>query len=179
MRPLRGHTILLIGVGGILVGAAVTFVLLAVGRTPMLITPWLAPVFLVIGIGLIVGGREVRRLKAREDTRITPLQAARVAFFARSAALNGAGFTGFLLGIVFVSLSRWWAPATSAAAVGAGIAAGGAMAMTIMAFIVERWCVDDSGGSWDATSSRNQKAGRNRDAGAAGAARVSDEMVLQ
>lgn len=178
MTPIRVSTVFLLAAAGLIVGAGLAFGLLSLGRTPLLITPWLGLVFVVVAAGLWLGGKEVRRLKQREVSRVSPLQAARIAFFARSATLNGAAFTGFLLGGALVNFFRLWAPATASSAVGSAIAATGALAMTIVAWIVERWCLDDSGDSWD-RSRTGENPGPSRDAEVTGTARTERRACSQ
>ncbi len=143
MKPLSGVVLMLLGTAGLIVGAALSFVMLRLAYAPPMITPWLALLFLLIAVAVLAGGRGVRKLKRRQETRVTYLDAARIALFARSAALNGAVFSGFFGGILLVSLFRTWAPATVTAAWGSGAALVGAGVLTVTALIVERWCIDD------------------------------------
>lgn len=152
MKPVHWGVVTLLGIVGFAFGALLSVGLLSLGRTPLMITPWLGLFFLVLAGALLLGGREVRKLKARESTRITAIQASRVALFARSALLNSPLFTGFLAAVAVVGLFRLYAPATASSALGAGVGAAGALVFTIVAAIVERWCVDDSGEDWEKNS---------------------------
>lgn len=128
---------------GLASGSLIAALMLRFGHSPLILTPWLALLFLVIGIILLGAGLQVKRLKSGKSTTITALHAARIALFARSSAINGAAFTAFLLGVLLISLTRLWAKAVALAALNAGIAAAGALVMTILAVVVERWCLDD------------------------------------
>lgn len=145
MKPLNWGIAVLIGLVGAVLGSLLSLATVMMGNTPLIVTPWLALLFLGVAIALWVAGREVRKLKQKKSTRMTPIQASRVAFFARSAVLNGAAFTGFLAGVGLIAATRLWAPAMASGALGAGAAGLAALAMTLIAAIVERWCVDDAG----------------------------------
>ncbi len=134
---------------GLLIGALLSALLLQLAMSPPLITPWLALLFVLLSIAIFQGGRGVRRFKRGEKTRVGAVDAARIAMFARSAAINGAAFSGFFLGIGAVSLFRLWAPTTVQAAIGAGIALAGSLLLAGISWLVEHWCVDDSADDWD------------------------------
>lgn len=170
MKPLSWGSVALATAAGLGVGLALSSALLALGHSPPLITPWLSLLFILIAVALLWGGRAVRHFKADRTSNLSPLSAARIAMFSRSAAVNGGIFSGFLAGILIVSLFRTWAPATAAAALGAGVSLAGALVMTIVAWVVEGWCVDDSDGPGEDGSGRPR---REEDPRSAGAARVT------
>ncbi len=159
MKPLSWLPMTITAGAGLAAGALLTGVLLKLAYAPPVITPWLAVLFALIAAAVLWAGIGVRRFKRRESTRITALDAARIALFARSAALNGAMFSGALAGILIVSLFRAWAPATATAALHSGIALVAALAMAIISWLVESWCVDDSGDAdhQDSGSTRDLK----------------------
>ena len=66
----------------------------------MIVTPGPAVVFAVATALLIWSGLAVRRLRAGKDTWIDAIGAMRVAVFARTSALVGAGLTGILRRVV-------------------------------------------------------------------------------
>lgn len=158
MSPLHWGTSVALGAVGLVVGALLSAMLLMLGYSPIVVTPWLGALFLVLSVVLWLGGREVRRLKERKRSRLNAVQASRVAFFARSTVLNGAVFTGFLAGVAGIALFRLWAPATASSAWGAGISALSAFILAIVATIVERWCIDDSD-EGEQTQRRRSKRG--------------------
>lgn len=90
----------------------------------------------------------MRRLRAGKDTWIDAIGAMRVAVFARASALVGSGLTGFLLGVMAVSLVQLEAPAMLSNAIGAGLSGLVGVVWCVIAIVVERWCVinpDDEG----------------------------------
>ena len=134
-------------------------VLVASGNSPLLITPWMALVFLAFALYLLVAGLQVRKYKRGEQNNLSALGAARVAILARVCASLGSVFFGLLVGLMVVGLTRLWAPAMASAALGAGIAAVGAIVLTVIALMVERWCLDQ-GDSDESKQSQNSKGSR-------------------
>ena len=117
------------------------------GGTPMIVTPGPAVVFAIATACLICSGLAVRRLRAGKDTWIDAIGAMRVAVFARASALVS-GLTGFLLGVMAVSLVQLEAPAMLSNAIGAGLSGLVGVVWCVIAIVVERWCVinpDDEG----------------------------------
>lgn len=139
--PLLGVLAVFVASGG--GGALLSAILVGTGHGPLLITPYLAIVFVGFATVLLWSGIGVRRLRAHKPTSMTPLRAMRTAMFAQAAAWGGALFSGLLAGIVAVALTRADAPAMSQAVLGAAIAGTGALAMTVLALVVERWCLLD------------------------------------
>lgn len=170
MKPLSAPVLALLALGGLIGGAALSFVMIRLAYSPPIITPWLSLLFVLIAVGLFIGGRGVKKLRRRLPTRVTAVDAARIALFARSAALNGALFAGFFGGILAVSLFRTWAPATLSAAWGAGLALAGTTLMLVVAWVVERWCIDDSDGPSGSRSGREGRGSGNRREGPSPAA---------
>lgn len=144
MKPVSWPLVIGVAVIATIVGAVLSGTLVVLGHNPLILTPWLALFFLVVAGFLLWGGIGVKRLKTGAPTRISPLQAARIAALARSSLINGAGFTGFLAGTALIGVMRLWAPAMLSASLGSGVAALGALLLTVIAAIVEHWCIDDS-----------------------------------
>lgn len=140
MKPLSWRPVILVALAALLIGAGLTAALLAIGHNPIVFTPWLGLLFALVAVITLVAGLGVRRYRRGTSRNLTALQVARIAMFARSAVINGAAFTGFLLGVMFVCLFRVWAPVVLSAAWGSGIAAAGALTMTLIAVLVEYWC---------------------------------------
>ena len=118
------------------------------GGTPMIVAPGPAVVFAIATACLIWSGLAVRRLRAGKDTWIDAIGAMRVAVFARASALVGAGLTGFLIGVMAVSLVQLQALAMLSNAIGAGLSGLVGIVWCVIAIVVERWCVinpDDEG----------------------------------
>jgi Preprotein translocase subunit Sec62 len=143
MTPVSWPFVVAVAVVALLCGFFVSGGLVITGHSPLIITPWMGVLFLVIAVVLFAGGIGVKHLKSGRRTNTTALQAARVAAFARSCLLCGAGFSGFLAGVAGIGLFRLWASAMQQSAIYGGIAFLGAIIMTIVAVIVERWCIDD------------------------------------
>ena len=123
MKPLAITWLLLVGVVSAALSFLGFFAHMRTGGTPMIVTPGPGVVFAVATAILIWSGMAVRRLRAGKDTWIDAIGAMRVAVFARTSALVGAGLAGVLIGVVWV----------------------------IVALVVERWCIinpdDDTSGS--------------------------------
>ena len=120
------------------------------GGTPMIVTPGPAVIFASATACLIWSGLAVRRLRAGKDTWIDAIGAMRVAVFARTSALVGSGLTGILIGVMAVSLMQLEAPVMLANAIGSGLSGLVGLVWTIIAVVIERWCVitpDDDGAS--------------------------------
>ena len=132
-----------VGGAGVAVGVLLTAFAVGLGHSPFVVTPWLAVLFVLIGVWLLVAGRGVKRLKARQKTWITPVGAGRTAIFARSSAPITSAFAGLLLGVAIVAFTRSWAPAMAYAAWMALAGAVGSGFASISAVIVERWCIDE------------------------------------
>ena len=144
MKPLSVRSVLLVIVASGLVAGLLTAAIFNMGLGPLTVTPFLGLLCVVLAAALIWNGRQVRRLKQGEPTRMTPMLAMRVAVAARASALVGAGCFGVLAAITLVSVLR---PSTSAlqmAAMWAGIDAAGALVWAAASFVVERWCVIDN-----------------------------------
>lgn len=172
MKPLHWGLLLGLGAAGVALGVGLSMILVGLGHHPLQITGWMGVLFALIAAVLWYWGRGVRALKRREETKMTPIQAARVAALSRSTAINGAWFSGFLLAVSVFGLTRTWAPAMLSSAIGAGIAGIGAIAMTVVAWIVERWCIDDPDSKSDEQRSGGN-SGRHHERGAHGTACIA------
>lgn len=170
MKPLSFGVMALSFAIGLALGALLAGVLLVSAHSPLIVTPWLALLFGFVGLAVLIAGLQVKRLKSGKSTRISYIHAARIAVFARSTAINGSAFTAFLLGVLFVSLTRLWASAVALAALNAGIAAAGALVMTVLAAIAEHWCLDDNDDSAEKRKSKKQESNRHSDGKAHGQA---------
>src|SRR5699024_4327008 len=107
----------------------------------------LVPVPVLSGAGLLliaavlwVQGRQVRRLVAGERTAMTPMQAARVAVFAKAATLGGAAVGGYCAAQLILALENLQAPAQRVQAWASGGALGAAGVLVVVALVVESWC---------------------------------------
>ncbi len=142
MKPLSRPQVLGWGTLAFAVGAAVTAAMISFGYNPLVVTPWLGMLFVLIGIGTLWFGLSIRKHQHGHYTRLNAIQMARVAIFARSTVTNGAIFTGSLVGISAVSATRAWASVPLEATWSAGLAAAGALVMTVLGAIVEHWSRD-------------------------------------
>ncbi len=143
-----------------IVGTLTAAAIVSSGWGPLVLTPWLAPLFLLVGVGLLLGGRAVKKLKNRQHTKITPLQAARVAIFARSSGPVSGSFAGFAAGVALVGFLRVWAPAMATSGWLALLVAVSASFAAVSALISERWCRDDQSEDEDAGRARRGSGGR-------------------
>lgn len=121
------------------------------GGTPMIVTPGPAVIFAIATACLIWSGLAVRRLRAGKDTWIDAIGAMRVAVFARTSALVGAGLVGVLIGVMGVSLTQLEAAPMVSNAIASGVSSVVGVVWVIVALVVERWCIinpdDDTSGS--------------------------------
>ena len=121
------------------------------GGTPLIVTPGPAVIFAIATACLIWSGLAVRRLRAGKDTWIDAIGAMRVAVFARTSALVGAGLVGVLIGVMGVSLTQLEAAPMVSNAIASGVSSVIGVVWVIVALVVERWCIinpdDDTSGS--------------------------------
>lgn len=159
MRPVSIPLLGLLAVVAAGAGALLCAVVVGTGHGPVLVTPYLGAVLGAIAALVLWAGLAVRRMRARKRTWMTPILAMRTALFARTCTLVGSAGSGLLAGIAVVSAVQLRATASAAAALDAGLACLGAVLLTVVAVVVERWCVIDSGGDGeDGPDSRGGRA---------------------
>ena len=158
MKPLNLLLVASIGVVTLALGALTSALLVRAGAHPFVVTPLISLFFVLIAIWLLVGGRAVRRLRARRDTWVTPIGAARIAVLSRATAYVTSGCGGFLAGVAIVGFTRLWAPATALSAWSGLVGAITALLACGAAILVERWC-RDSGSDDDNSVSSGHKTG--------------------
>ena len=151
MKPLAITWVLLVGVVSAALSFLGFFAHMRTGGTPMIVTPGPGVVFAVATAILIWSGMAVRRLRAGKDTWIDAIGAMRVAVFARTSALVGAGLVGVLIGVMGVSLTQLEAAPMVSNAIASGVSSVIGVVWVIVALFVERWCIinpdDDTSGS--------------------------------
>ena len=151
MKPLAITWVLLVGVVSAALSFLGFFAHMRTGGTPMIVTPGPGVVFAVATAILIWSGMAVRRLRAGKDTWIDAIGAMRVAVFARTSALVGAGLVGVLIGVMGVSLTQLEAAPMVSNAIASGVSSVIGVVWVIVALVVERWCFinpdDDTSGS--------------------------------
>lgn len=109
----------------------------------LVLAPLLPVVFVLLTVLLLWAGVAVRRLRSHRDTWMTPLLAMRTAVAARASALVGSVCAGALAGVTLVAWGRAEAVLladTAATGIAATLAA---TVWTVLAVVVERWCVID------------------------------------
>lgn len=158
MKPLAITWVLLVGVVCAVMSFLGFFAHMRAGGTPMIVTPGPAVVFALAAAALIWSGLAVRRLRAGKDTWIDAIGAMRVAVFARTSALVGAGLTGVLIGVMVVSLMQLEAPAMVANSLGSGISSLVGLVWVIVAVAIERWCVIEPDDDPPSSHKRNAAA---------------------
>ena len=158
MKPLAITWVLLVGLVCAIMSFLGFFAHMRAGGTPMIVTPGPAVVFALATAALIWSGLAVRRLRAGKDTWIDAIGAMRVAVFARTSALVGAGLTGVLIGVMVVSLMQLEAPAMLANAIGSGLSGLVGIVWCVIAIVVERWCVIDPDDEGSTSSKRSAAA---------------------
>ena len=141
MKPLAIIWVLLVGVVSAALSFLGFFAHMRTGGTPMIVTPGPGVVFAVATAILIWSGMAVRRLRAGKDTWIDAIGAMRVAVFARTSALVGAGLVGVLIGVMGVSLTQLEAASMVSNAIASGVSSVIGVVWVIVALVVERWCI--------------------------------------
>ena len=157
MKPVSIVWVLAVGLVAAVLSFLGFFAHMREGGTPMIVTPGPAVIFAIATACLVWSGLAVRRLRAGKDTWIDAIGAMRVAVFARTSALVGSGLTGILIGVMAVSLMQLEAPVMLANAIASGLSGLVGLVWTIIAVVIERWCVinpDDEG----STSSKRSAA---------------------
>lgn len=158
MKPLNLPLVGSLGVASLGLGALIAALMLRHASHPFTVTPLITVLFLLLAVWLWVGGRAVRRLKAKERTWVTPVGATRVAVLARASAYVCVISGGLLLGVAAVSFTRLWAPAVAFAAWTALAGGISALLACVVSVVVERWCVDTSGEDEDGQTIRGKGA---------------------
>lgn len=149
MKPLNRTLVVSVGIVALAVGSLASALMVRFAGRPIMVTPVLSLLFVVIGVWLLVGGGGVRRLTARRETWVTPVGAARIAVLARSSAYVMSGCGGFLAGVAAVAFTRLWAPAMAFSAWSSLAGAVGAVFACVCAVVVERWCIDSNSSGED------------------------------
>lgn len=135
-RPLLVVIALLVG----LIAALVLRGMDGRGQLPPPVPTVTVLVPLAFAVVLLLRGRAVRRLVARERTSMTAVGAARVVLLAKACALVGSALAGYFAAHVLVSLGNLSAPLPREHAWSSGVAVLGSVVLVIVALVVERWC---------------------------------------
>lgn len=139
MKPLSLLSVVTFGIVGTLAGAAVNAMLLASGQFPLLLTPFLGLLGLVVGVILLILGRNVKALRDGEVSALSYVSALRIVLFARASALVCAGCVGLCVGIILTDLPRLEGAAVQESAIWAGVAAAGFALWMLSGILVEKW----------------------------------------
>lgn len=139
MKPLSLTSVLVSFVAGGLIGALVNTILLGLTYLPIMLTPYLGLLSVVIAAALIMYGRQVKALRDGQTHACDPLVATRVVLFARSSAVVCAFLSGTCLGVIFTNLPRIEAPALWESTWSGAIAGFGLLLWMIAGIIVEKW----------------------------------------
>ena len=158
MKPLAITWVLLVGVVSAALSFLGFFAHMRTGGTPMIVTPGPGVVFAVATAILIWSGMAVRRLRAGKDTWIDAIGAMRVAVFARTSALVGAGLGGVLIGVMGVSLTQPEAAPMVSNAIASGVSSVIGVVWVIVALVIERWCIINPDDDTSNSNKRNAAA---------------------
>ena len=158
MKPLAITWVLLVGVVSAALSFLGFFAHMRTGGTPMIVTPGPGVVFAVATAILIWSGMAVRRLRAGKDTWIDAIGAMRVAVFARTSALVGAGLVGVLIGVMGVSLTQLEAAPMVSNAIASGVSSVIGVVWVIVALVIERWCINNPDDDASNSNKRNAAA---------------------
>ncbi|OKL54186.1 hypothetical protein BSZ39_05555 [Bowdeniella nasicola] len=121
--------------------------------TPVPVSAVTTMLLLAIAVILWRLGIGVKRLVAKEETTMDAIGAARVALFAKSCSLGGAGLTGYFGAQTMIGARNFSSPLYFEHTWIAGASVLACLALVIVAMIVESWCVippdddDPSGGA--------------------------------
>lgn len=102
--------------------------------------------WLVVGVEVLIAGVvfsmgwAVRQFLHGKRPHLDPIRAARTAVLAKAAAYTGALLVGWYGGLLVVRLGALDVAANSARAWTAGAAAAGALTMSVVGLVVERFC---------------------------------------
>lgn len=143
MRPLSKGGLLLMGALTAVLVAGLSLMSVASGASPVIVTPMLTILQLLLAALLLWAGLHVKRFIARTRTWVTPLSAMRIALSARASAIVASLLVGALLGILVASLSRIGAPEMMRNVLASAFGAAAGLAWGVIALIVERWCLVD------------------------------------
>lgn len=126
------------------VSLVVTLLVVWRGFSPLPIMPLGAFVMVFVAAVLMWCGRAVLRLKERERTWITPVQAVNVVTAAHVCAWFGGVFAGYMIGQALVPvIVGSEAPMLVSHALWAGVNAVAAGVLSVSGFVVESWCTID------------------------------------
>jgi hypothetical protein len=110
------------------------------GITPLSV-PLTAPLAcIVVGAVTLWLAFAVRQYLAGKRPSLDPLRAARTVVLAQASAYTGAMLGGAFLGYGLSIAADWGHEPRREAAIAAGIAAVGALALLVCGWIAERWC---------------------------------------
>ena len=139
MRELSILNLTLVAVASAAVGAVFTYAVRLRAGSYLLITPFMAILFVSVAVMLWYWGRKVGAYKENRSY-LDVSSAVNVAYLAYSAAWTGAICGGGLAGSILPMLPTLESAFAQEAAWRAGITALAALVMTVVAVIVERWC---------------------------------------
>jgi hypothetical protein len=103
--------------------------------------PFTAPLAcVVVGVITLSLANSVRQYLAGKRPGLDPLRAARTVILAQASAYTGAMLGGAFLGYAISIAADWAHEPRRDAAIAAGIAALGGVALLVCGWIAERWC---------------------------------------
>lgn len=139
MTPLAPSS-LIVSAGTVgLIGALLNSFLLGSGQFPIMLTPLLGVVSLLMALGLYTAGKKVRDLRDGKPSTLNPIMALRIVLFARASALVCASGIGLCVGIILTGMSRFEGSAVRESLFGALAAGVGFAAWMIAGIVVEKW----------------------------------------
>lgn len=139
MKPLSWNQLALSLVCGGAVGFMLNSILLGTGSFPIILTPFLGVLSLVVAAVLLALGRRVRALRNGDRSAIDVMTALRVVLFARASAIVCAALVGLCIGIILSGLTRLEASAVFDSVLWAGVAGIGLLVWMTVGIIVEKW----------------------------------------
>lgn len=122
--------------------------------------PWFTIAFLAgLAVVLLVRGRGVKKLVAREETSMTALGAARTLVLAKTSSLVGSLIGGFFAAQLAVGLTHPPAPIRGELLLSSGVGIAVCLGLVLVARLVEGWCRIDPPGTEDRPGNGASPAG--------------------
>lgn len=140
MRPLRWRALAVACGIAAVVGAGGSLLALRDGGTPVNLPKTTLLVGIVLGLVVLVMAWNVRQFKLGKRKALDPAAAVRTAMLAQASAYSGALLAGMYGGYAAVLVRDWAHIPRREAAIAAGLAALGGVAMLVAGIVGEWWC---------------------------------------
>jgi hypothetical protein len=140
MVVTRWSTLVAIAVGVAAVTDVGASIMVGRGVTIPDVGRLVAPIELVIAAVVFILGWSVRQFLHGNRPGLDPIRAAQTAMLAKASSYAGAIMVGWYGGLALHLISDATVPGNSARALVAGLAAGGALVLSVIGLVVEHFC---------------------------------------